>query len=390
MNLRAIFVGVSALNLLGLMLAHFTNDMYANFLLVFIPLLREKFQLSFTFVALLSSTFTASASFLQFLFGYLADRVTRLRFALLGPVLTGVFMSTVGILPGYGWIIVALTLAAIGTAMFHPQGTAISGRLSSARKGLYVSLFISAGTLGFAFGPALMALFINSFGLERTPLAILPLAALVILIWKLERDSPSGNQGSGNETPSYAQLRLHLKPLLMLWGLVMLRHTVMLAFLTFFLILLSGRGANYLSGSFALFGFLLVGVLGGLLGGHLSDRWGRWPLILWSFGTGFPAMIGFLLTSGLASFAFLLLGGAMLNMSNPVIVVKAQELVPEHASTASAIVMGVGWGVGGLLVSLVGMLADVWGLEHALLVSTLIAFAMTVFLMAAGGRLLKA
>ena len=102
-------------------------------------------------------------------------------------------------------------------------------------------------------------------------------------------------------------------------------------------------------------------------------------------------MVGFLTTSGFASFFFLLLGGAILNASNPVIVARAQELAPEQAGMASAIVMGVGWGVGGLLVSLVGVAADLWGsIEHALLISTWVAFALTALLTTAGRRLLMA
>ncbi len=397
MNLRVAFAGAGTLGLLGLMLAHFTNDMYANFLPVFIPLLRDKFQLNFTLVAVLSSTFTAAASFLQLLFGYLSDRASYWRFALIGPLFTGAFMSVVGVLPSYSLIIIALLLAAVGTAMFHPQATAISGQLFSSRKGLYVSLFISAGTLGFAVGPALMALFLNSWGLERTPMALLPLAVLGLVIWRFQRDLPwsnSQNHGgstiSANVSPRF-QVLSQMKPLLVLWGLVVLRHAVLLAFQTFFLILLGQRGADYLTGSLTLFAFLLIGVLGGLFGGHLSDRWGRWPVILWTFWTGFPAMIGFLATSSFASFVFLLLGGAILNASNPVIVAHAQELVPQQAGTASAIVMGVGWGVGGLLVSVVGVLADVWGnVEQALLVSTLVAFVLTAFLTTAASRMLRA
>ncbi|OGF55059.1 MAG: hypothetical protein A2Z21_04505 [Candidatus Fraserbacteria bacterium RBG_16_55_9] len=397
MSLRAAFAGAGALGLLGLMLAHFTNDMYANFLPVLIPLLQEKFHLSFSLIALLSSTFTATASFLQLLFGYLSDRASPWRFALIGPLFTGAFMSVVGILPGYGWIIIALVLAAVGTAMFHPQATAISGQLFSSRKGFYVSLFISAGTLGFAVGPALMALSLNSWGLDGTPMALLPLAVLFVLTWHLQRNLSSVHDHSGRVRPHAEKtslrgpFRTHIKSLSVLWGLVVLRHLVMLAFQTFFLILLSQRGADYLTGSFMLFAFLLIGVLGGLLGGYFSDRWGRWPVILWTFWTGFPAMIGFLATTGFPSFVFLLLGGALLNASNPVIVAQAQELAPEHAGMASAIVMGVGWGVGGLLVSLVGVLADVSGsLEHALLISTLVAFALTAILATAGRRLLMA
>lgn len=398
MSLRVAFAGAGTVSLVGLMFAHFTNDMYANFLPVLIPLLHEKFQLSFSLVALLSATFTAAASFLQLLFGYMSDRAASWRFALIGPLLTGSFMSIVGILPSYGWILMALILAAVGSAMFHPQATAMAGQLFSSRKGLYVSLFISAGTLGFAVGPTLLALFINAWGLENTPLALVPLAVLAFFIWQLQRDLSFVNHRSHNpiganpvELSSRTPLRLHIKSFAVLWGLVVLRHAVLLAFTTFFLILLAQRGADYLTGSLTLFAFLLVGVFGGLLGGYFSDRWGRWPVILSTFWTGFPAMIGFLATSGLSSFFFLLLGGAILNASSPAIVAQAQELAPKHASTASAIVMGVGWGVGGLLVGLVGVLADVWGsVEQALLVSTFIAFALTALLTTAGRRLLMA
>jgi FSR family fosmidomycin resistance protein-like MFS transporter len=305
-------------------------------------------------------------------------------------------MSVVGRLPNYGVILVALCLAAVGTAMFHPQATALSGQLFPSRKGLYVSLFISAGTLGYAVGPALMALFINSWGFQHTPIALLPLVVLGLLIWQLQRDLATGSFKSNKNSPSaaglsYDRVRSRMTPLLVLWGLVVLRHLVMLAFTTFFLILLAQRGADYLTGSLTLFAFLLVGVGGGLLGGPLSDRWGRWPVILWTFWTGFPAMIGFLLAPGFASLIFLLLGSALLNASNPVIVAHAQELVPEQAGTASAIVMGVGWGVGGLLVSLVGVLADLWGsVEQALLISTLASFALTALLTTAGRRVLMA
>jgi len=205
------------------MLAHFTNDFYANFLPVYLPLLREKFGLSLALVGLLSSTFTTAASFLQLGFGVWADRDRGLRrnFALWGPLITGAFMSVVGVLPSYGLIVGALLLAALGTAMFHPQATALSGRLLAGRgrRGLAVSLFIGAGT-----------------------------------------GAPSSPEDKG------------LKGLAVLWGLVVLRHVVLLSFLTFLVILLQGRGYGYLAGSFALVGFLLVSAPAGLLGGLLSDR----------------------------------------------------------------------------------------------------------------------
>ena len=385
--------------MLGLMLAHFTNDLYANFLPVYIPLLREELSLSFTLVALLSSTFTVAASFFQLLFGHLADRVARWRFALLGPLLTGAFMSLVGALPSYGWVMGALLLSAMGTAMFHPQATALSGRLLAGRRGLNVSLFIGAGMLGFSLGPALMALLLQRWGLASSPVALVPLALLGLALWAMLRGLPYERLHSPPRTPDgsdHANMdpkprdpRMRVAPLAVLWGLVVLRHAVLLSFLTFLVILLQGRGFGYLAGSLSLVGFLFVSVPGSVIGGHLSDRWGRWPVTVWTLWLGFLAMLGFLATRDALSFAFLLLGGALLSASNPVIVAHAQELLPHRASTASAVVMGVAWGVAGLLISLVGILADAWGIEQALRLTTLVSFALTALLTAVGRRTLR-
>ncbi len=399
--------------LLGLMLAHFTNDFYANFLPVYLPLLREKFGLSLALVGLLSSIFTTAASFLQLAFGVWADRDRGLRrnFALWGPLVTGAFMSVVGVLPSYGLIVGALLLAALGTAMFHPQATALSGRLLAAqgRRGLAVSLFIGAGMLGFSLGPAVMAGALHRWGLEASAWALVPLIALGLGLRALLRGLPALALGSGSgpeSTPksgySYsasspsrgARRRTEesagdkgLKGLAVLWGLVVLRHAVLLSFMTFLVILLQGRGYGYLAGSFALVGFLLVSAPAGLLGGLLSDRWGRWGVTVWSLRLGFAALLGFLFAQGALSLALLLLGGALLSASNPVIVAHAQELLPRRSSTASALVMGVGWGVGALLIGPVGALGDAWGLERALGLTTLAAFGLTLGLTALRRRL---
>ena len=276
--------------------------------------------------------------------------------------------------------------------MFHPQATALSGRLFASRRGLYVSLFIGAGMLGFSLGPALMALVLHHWGLKASLWALLPLGALGLGLWPLLR-----GQAQGTRTTAPAALELDplsastpnpgSKGLAVLWGLVVLRHVVVLSFLTFLVILLQGRGYGYLAGSLSLVGFLLVSAPAGLLGGHLSDRLGRWSVTIWSLWLGFSALLGFLMTRDALSLALLLLGGGLLSASNPVIVAHAQEILPQRSSTASALVMGFAWGIGGLLISAVGALGDVWGLERALGLATLTAFSLTVGLTLVGRRL---
>jgi len=377
-------VSAGTMPLVGLMLAHFTNDLYANFLPSFLPVLKSTFELNYTMTALLLSTFHTAGSFFQIGFGWLADRWPGAPLALVGPLLTGAFMSVIGILPSYGLILIALLGASVGTAAFHPSGAATAGRLGRARRGLTVSLFIAGGTAGFALGPALMGLFIDRWGMHMSPLALGPLALLGITFWLFQRGRSGPSADAGSSSGARISLRdadLPWAPLARLWGLVVLRHTVHLGVLGFVVILLESRGLDYLAGNLALFGFLFMAAVGGVLGGHLSDHWGRWPVTVGALWLGMAATLGFLASSGLVSLLLLLVGGGLLNASNPVIVTQAQELLPGQTGTASAVVMGLAWGVAGLLVNVVGVLGDAWdSIGWALGAVTLAALALTALL----------
>lgn len=362
MSRSSSFTSAGTLSLVGLMVAHFTNDLYANFLPSFLPVLKSTFELNYTMTAVLLSTFHTLGSFFQIGFGWLADCWPSVPFAAIGPLATGAFMSMIGVLPSYGLILIALLGASLGTAAFHPSGAATAGRLGQARRGLTVSLFIAGGTAGFSLGPALMGGFIDRWGIQMSPLALGPLALLGITFWLCQRGLRGAAQdddgSSGGAGLSLRDPELPWAPLARLWGLVVLRHTVHLGVLGFVVILLENRGLDYLAGNLALFGFLFMAAVGGVLGGHLSDRWGRWRVTVGALWLGMAATLGFLASSGVVSLGFLLIGGGLLNASNPVIVTQAQELLPRQTGTASAVVMGFAWGVAGLLVNVVGVLAD--------------------------------
>ncbi len=62
----------------------------------------------------------------------------------------------------------------------------------------------------------------------------------------------------------------------------------------------------------------------------------------------------------------LAIGGFLLQSTLPVNVTFAQLIAPISAATVSSLMMGFAWGMGGLTVPLVGMMADRIGIEHAL------------------------
>ncbi|MGQ9477728.1 MAG: MFS transporter [Candidatus Bipolaricaulia bacterium] len=344
--------------LIPLMLGHFTNDIYSNFLPAYIPQLIAKFSLSLTLAGAASSVYSSISSLTQLLFGFLGDRLDR-RFVLIAPLITALFMSAVGAMPSYPLVLGSLILAALGTAGFHPLSASLAGGLSERHKGVAISFFVAAGSLGFALGPLLATGFISLAGLERTYLLAGPALLVAPFLWR------AGVIARAAKPAEAVRPRL-LLALLPLWLVVVLRSLVQISFTTFLLVLLEERALSHLAGSSVLLLFLVMETAGTLLGGHLSDRFGRRRIIALSLFLAYPLYLGFLITRGPGSILFLALAGVLVAASGPVIVTQAQELLPSHVNMASAITMGFGWGIAGLLVSLVGWLADLWGLAASL------------------------
>ena len=75
------------------------------------------------------------------------------------------------------------------------------------------------------------------------------------------------------------------------------------------------------------------------------------------------------------------MGGFLLQSTLPVNVTFAQLIAPISAATVSSLMMGFAWGMGGLTVPLVGIMADRIGIERALIVMSampLIAAALAI------------
>jgi FSR family fosmidomycin resistance protein-like MFS transporter len=352
--------------LLLLALAHFTIDGYSSFFSPLLPLLVTKLDLSLTAVGALVALASIASSFSQPVFGLIGDRLHRPWFVAFGPLVAAVFMSGIGMVSSYGALATLLMLGGIGVAAFHPQGAALSVGLAE-RRSVAMAIFVTGGTLGFSLGPLFAVTVVGAFGLERTWIAAIPglILAGLLLGWFM-RDA--GHPVERRPRPRLSGLKPVLRPLTLLYLVVVCRSAVSYGFMTFLPLYLNRQGWSIQQAGSLLTLHLVFGALGGFVGGWLADRWGGRTVVVRSFVLATPLYIAFLFLPDWRGLACLVLGGFFLQASLPVNVVMGQELSPEHSSTIASLLMGAAWGVGALLIGPVGALADARGLHTALLV----------------------
>jgi len=372
---------VARFSLLGLVLlsaGHFSVDIYSGALGALQPLLVDRYGLTLADAGLLGGVLVCFSSVMQPVYGYLSDRLRTRLFAALGPGVAGLFISSLGLAPSYGWLLLMVALGGAGIAAFHPQASSRATAGIEEKRGRAMAIFISSGTLGFACGPTYFSAITGWLGLRTMYWAALP-GVLVSFLLVCLLPSFSSKESKVYSEDRREALRAVWKPLAILYALVFLRSIVQVTFAQFIALYLHReRGYSIAAASFTLSLFLASGALGGFLGGHFSDRFGGRRIIILSMAGAAPFLALFFLTQGLVSIAGLLLGGLILLFTIPVNVLMAQDLVPSQAGTVSALMMGFAFGAAGLVfIPLTGRMADLFSLHHALM--ALVAFPILGF-----------
>lgn len=359
MNFRALF---------ALATAHFLGDSYASFLAPLLPALIIRHGLDLKQAGLLAAVLSTAGHLMQPAWGFLADRWPGRRFAVAGPLLMAICISTIGLAPSLGMLVLALALGGSGMAAFHPEAASLARKSSGSRPALGMSLFISGGNLGFALGPVVVTSLVAAFGLGGTIWGMIPGVVGSLLLLKLVPAPPKVVESKSSvsdavpATPSSPNMR----PLVNLWAISILRGVVTVSFLTFLPILFASRGMSLTHGGQLVTLFLLAGAIGGVLGGFAAERFGSKRMMGITLVLATPVLLCAIWTSGAMQGMALLVGGVLLVASHPVNVSFAQSLAPHRAGTAAAFMIGVAMGISGLLMPVVGAAADVHGVEVAL------------------------
>jgi FSR family fosmidomycin resistance protein-like MFS transporter len=339
--------------------AHLINDSYVFFLPTLLPLLIPSLGISLTAAGLAVGLYQVTSSLTQPILGHLADRYPLRWMAWAGLAATAIGAGGIGVAPNY-WVLVGLLiLGALGTSAFHPVGTATVSDAAGARRGQWMSIYITAGNVGLAVGPAAMRLGLPSWGPAITvPLALpcLLVALAVYLVVPARRVSVRRSESFG------AILAKHRSVLARLLGIATLRSWANVGLATFLPLLLVERGQTVEEGATALAVMLFFGGVGGLVAGFLADRFGRDTVIVSSLLLSPPC--GWLMLHGPGPWLWIgaALVGLTLTGSMVALTVRGQELLPSSVAMVSGLMLGFTIGMGGLAVAPLAALAEVIGL----------------------------
>jgi FSR family fosmidomycin resistance protein-like MFS transporter len=275
----------------------------------------------------------------------------------------------------------------MGISAFHPEAARRVRYLGGARAATSMSLFTVGGMAGFAAGPLLITPTLIALGTRGALLLALPVAMMSLAAtWQLPRlaaeraprhhDAHRSVAAAGREQWS-AFTRLTI--------VVMLRSIVFFGLNTFIPLywshVLHGSKAG---GGYALTTMLSAVVAGTLVGGRMADRYGRKVVVVVSLAALAPLLLVFLSAQGLAAAGLLLVPvGIALAASTSVVVVMAQEYLPNRIGLAAGVTLGLSMTVGGLLMPAFGAIADHYGLGMTMTLLALVpvlGFAMSLTL----------
>lgn len=343
---------------------HFIVDAYTNIYTPLLPLFIPQLGLSLAAVGTLAMCFQFASSMSQLAFGALADRWHPRLLLMAGPVLAVVVLSFVGLAPNAVTLGVLLVVGGLGGAAFHPPAAAAVYRTAGPNKGYAMSVHITGGSIGMAMAPLFFAPTIERLGLHWSPIIAVPgLIALWFLLHRVPAIEPTSHAGR----EGLAGLRPYARPLALLYFSIVLRTLTAAGFSVFMPVLLTSQGMSIANASLAATCYLLISGIGGFSGGPLADRFGPRRVILTSLISAVPFMMLASQLTGWWFTAAVSIGGLLLQSTLPVNVTYAQMLAPVGAATVSSLMMGFAWGMGSVMVPIVGWLGDRVGLPTALL-----------------------
>ncbi|MCH8864225.1 MAG: MFS transporter [Chloroflexi bacterium] len=367
-------------------LAHTGHHLVSALLTPLLPFIRDELSLDYTQAGVLFSAFNISYGISQLPAGWLADRI--------GPRITltiGVAgVAAAGLLAGLSqtYLMLAAVLVLMGLAGggYHPSAAPlVSASVEPKNRGRALGIHQIGGTVSFFLAPIIAAGIAGALGWRGTFITLsIPTIAFGLVFYALlgrlgQTSRPKPASAAPTEALPAPVNRRRLMAFLILGiaSMVLIYSTI--TFIPLYVVDHLGESKKIGATMVAL--VFSGGIWAGPLGGYLSDRIGRVPVLLAVGLIGGPAIYLMTLTPyGLALWAILIIIGMAMHLGMPVVEAYIISHTPEHRrSTVLGIYYLGSRGGPGVMAPVIGYFIDNYGFTTSFSLVAAAVIAVTLF-----------
>ncbi len=367
-------------------LAHTGHHLVSALLTPLLPFIRDELSLDYTQAGILFSAFNISYGISQLPAGWLADRI--------GPRITltiGVAgVAAAGLLAGLSqtYLMLAAVLVLMGLAGggYHPSAAPlVSASVEPKNRGRALGIHQVGGTVSFFLAPIIAAGIAGALGWRgtfitlSTPTMAFGLVGYALLgrLGQTSRPKPASAAPTEALPAPVNRRRLMAFLILGIASMVLIYSTI--TFIPLYVVDHLGESKKIGATMVAL--VFSGGIWAGPLGGYLSDRIGRVPVLLAVGLIGGPAIYLMTLTPyGLALWAILIIIGMAMHLGMPVVEAYIISHTPEHRrSTVLGIYYLGSRGGPGVMAPVIGYFIDNYGFTTSFSLVAAAVIAVTLF-----------
>jgi MFS transporter, FSR family, fosmidomycin resistance protein len=367
--------------LLGaLSVGHLIEHWYEAAFWIFLAVAAKELGLSFAEAGALASARSLLGAVSHLGAGAVSDLLGRPTLLLTGCLAwLGLAFCLLGVAPGYLALILLAGALGAGAGLWHPPAMSILSRQFPERRGMALSAHEMAGNVGTSITPTLVGLAVTLFPWKLVLVAqLIPGAVMAVLFWLIAPRLSQPNE----ERPTLRRYRANLHELLrnrtivamsLVSALRTCTQVTLMTFLPLYLTFNYGLDAAHIG--LYLTALAALGIFSPLIGGPLSDRIGRRPVLL--VGLLAVGTLGLLIPwapPGAPLFATLAGVGLFLFALRAVTFALALDAVPgEMGASTVGVVFSAQMFVVAFAPTLIGLFADRVGLGSALMLAALFA-----------------
>lgn len=268
------------------MLAHFSHHLLTALPVPLLPFIRDYFALDYTQAGLVISVFSLSYGIAQLPAGWLADRIgprIMITISISGVALVGLL---VGLSQTYVMLIALLALMGVVGGGYHPSAAPmISASVEPKNRGQALGFHLIGGSGSFFLAPLIAAAVAAIWGWRGSfiglavPAMIFGIVFYLLLGRRAKMDkTQQAITRHHDQTPSPSGYLRRLVPFMILTAFTQAVTFSVIAFIPLFMVDHFGVGEGTAAAFLSILYF--AGLWASPLGGYLSDRLGRIPVVV--------------------------------------------------------------------------------------------------------------